>query len=446
MNRTEIHAHTVYSNIRLLDCINSPVKLIDRAISLGLKGIAITDHESLSAHVEVNQYQQKVKDDIKIILGNEIYLTDTRESGIKYYHCILLAKDAIGQRQLRILSTYSWLNSYTDRGMERVPTLKSELKDVIALNPGHIICTSACLGGELSSLAWELAEARKIGNSAEERKIYNKILNFIREMKDIFGDDFYVEIAPANSLQQNVVNKLLVNMASAMNLKIVIGCDAHYLSKEDRFIHKAYLNSQGGEREVDQFYEFSYLQSEEEIIENLRGSFDNAEEIYRICCSNSMEIYDKCEIYDLSHSQQIPKVEVKDYRKGNRNGEDKYPILKDMLWSEDKVERYWVNECINKLEELDKINDTYLSRLEEEARIKKVIGEKLKTNMYAYPVTLQHYVDLFWECGSTVGAGRGSSCSGLNHYLLGITQLDPIEYKLPFWRYLNDERTELGSL
>jgi DNA polymerase-3 subunit alpha len=54
--------------------------------------------------------------------------------------------------------------------------------------------------------------------------------------------------------------------------------------------------------------------------------------------------------------------------------------------------------------------------------------------MFAYPNTLQHYIDLFWKCGSTVGAGRGSACSGLNHYLLGVTQLDPIEWNLPFWR------------
>ena len=66
--------------------------------------------------------------------------------------------------------------------------------------------------------------------------------------------------------------------------------------------------------------------------------------------------------------------------------------------------------------------------------------------MFAYPNTLKHYIDLFWECGSTVGAGRGSACSGLNHYLLGITQLDPIEWDLPFWRYLNEERIELGDI
>ena len=98
-----------------------------------------------------------------------------------------------------------------------------------------------------------------------------------------------------------------------------------------------------------------------------------------------------------------------------------------MFESDDKIERYWVNECSNKLEEIGKLNHQYLDRLEEEADIKKTISEKLGTNMFAYPVTLQHYVDLFWECGSIVGAGRGSSCSGLNHYLLGITQLDPIK-------------------
>ena len=103
--------------------------------------------------------------------------------------------------------------------------------------------------------------------------------------------------------------------------------------------------------------------------------------------------------------------------------------------SDNIQERYWVNQCINKLTELNLINDVrYLERLEEEARVKKVIGEKLDTCMYAYPNTLQHYIDLFWECGSTVGAGRGSACSGLNHYLLGITQLDPIEWDLPWWR------------
>ena len=80
----DCHSHTMYSNLRLLDCINQPKHLIDKAIELGLGGIAITDHECLSAHMEVNQYAKKLREkhpDFTIALGNEIYLTDDRSNG-----------------------------------------------------------------------------------------------------------------------------------------------------------------------------------------------------------------------------------------------------------------------------------------------------------------------------------------------------------------------------
>ena len=163
-----------------------------------------------------------------------------------------------------------------------------------------------------------------------------------------------------------------------------------------------------------------------------------------------MEIWDKIENYSLSHPQQIPKIDVRDYPKLASNMveaiREDYPILASMFESNDKVERYWVNECTYQLKRLNKDTKEYWQRLEEEADIKRTIGKALNTNMFAYPVTLQHYVDLFWKCGSMVGAGRGSSCSGLNHYLLGVTQLDPLEWDLPFWRYLNKERFELGDI
>ena len=98
------HNHTMYSNLRLLDCIIKPKDLINRAIELGLSGIAITDHEALSAHMEVNMYMKKIREqhpDFTVALGNEIYLTDTREKGQPYYHFILIAKDAIGHKGLR---------------------------------------------------------------------------------------------------------------------------------------------------------------------------------------------------------------------------------------------------------------------------------------------------------------------------------------------------------
>ena len=433
--RFEVHSHTHYSNIRLLDSINKPKELIDRAIELGLAGIAITDHEILSAHPEINFYQKEIEEknpDFKIALGNEIYLTDTRDMGQRYYHFILIAKNKEGHRALRELSSRAWMNSYWDRGLERVPTLKSDLEEVMKKYPGTLIATTACLGGELSVNTLNLINAEATGDKNGAEIAHNNIVNFMLWCKEIFKDDFYVECAPGASREQILVNKRLVSIAQAFGLKMVIGSDAHYLKKEDRYVHKTYLNSKGGEREVDEFYEFAYLQTNEEIIENLKKSNFSEDYIMQMF-DNSYNIFEKIENYSLAHKQTIPKVSVPDYPKKSFDKEH-YPILASMFESDDKVNRYWVNKCVDKLEELDLYNDVYLSRLEEEADIKQTISEKLETNMFSYPVTLEHYVNLFWECGSMVGAGRGSSCSGLNHYLLGITQLDPIKWNLPFWR------------
>ena len=134
--RFETHSHTHYSqsNIRLIDSINKPDKLIKTAAELGYAGITITDHEALCGHVDWLECEAKLKkekdipQDFKCGLGNEIYLTDTREKKQRYWHFILIAKNIIGHRALRELSSESWLQSYRDKGMERVPTLKSELE------------------------------------------------------------------------------------------------------------------------------------------------------------------------------------------------------------------------------------------------------------------------------------------------------------------------------
>ena len=452
MKRFEVHSHTHYSNITLLDSINKPESLIRRAQEIGLLGISITDHECLSSSIEINILAKKLREansDFKIALGNEIYLTNTRDNNQKYYHFILIAKDAQGHRQLRELSSLAWMNSYYDRGLERRPTLKKDLERIVNLNPGHLIATTACLGGELSVNVLEMEKARQVGDTSTAEKAKQNIINFVLWCKDLFKDDFFIECAPGASREQIIVNKKLAELAPQFGVKMVIGTDAHYLTKEDRYVHEAYLNSKGGERETAQFYEYAYLQDEYDIMNNLTLSIVDS---YEQMCQNSMEIYDKIEFYDLTHPQVIPSVEVKDYSKKNWFGtgdnpdHPDYPILSSMFRSDDKYERYWAFECLNKLKEKDLCNKQYLDRLEEEADIKRTIGEKLGTNMFRYPIVLQHYIDMFWELGSTVGAGRGSSCSGLNHYLLGVTQLDPIKWDLPFWRYLNKERVELGDI
>ena len=453
MQRFCPHTHTEMSNFRLLDCIIKLPDLIKRGKEIGLSGLAVTDHETIAQSIRVCKLQ-KENPDFKIAIGNEIYLTDIRENGIKYYHFILIAKDKEGHRQLRELSSRAWMQSYWDRGMERVPTLKAELAEIINADPGHLIATSACLGGELSSCIVEMERARRIEDERTASIKYQQIINFMAFCDDLFGNDFYIEVAPGASKEQIIANNKLAQIAQVFNKKLVIGDDAHYLKREDRYIHKAYLNSKGGERETDSFYEYSYLQDDNDLKKNLEPSIGL---LIDDMCRNSMEMFDKIEIYDLLHNQTIPSVPVKNYHQASpdmcKYWYKHYPNLADLLTSNDIYERYWINECDKKLSEMfnktngyDKKGDQYYQELEEEARVKRVIGKKLGTNMFKYPITLKYYIDMMWECGSLVGAGRGSSCAALNHYLLGITQLDPIEWNLPFFRYMNDERTELGDI
>ena len=444
--RFECHSHTDKSDFRLVDAINAPTKLVDQAIKIGLQGVCVTDHETVAACPGLNQYYwNKIHDKypyFKIGLGDEIYLTETREPNQKYYHFILIAKNIKGWHQLCRLSTIAWLNSYVDRRMERVPTLKSDLAEIVGAEPDNLIASTACLGGEISTLILEMEEARRLKNNEVALEKYQKIKSFITWCQSLFHDDFYLEVQPAKSREQIIVNKKMVEIARAMNLKIILTTDAHYLTKDERYIHEGFLNSKDGEREVASFYEYAYLQTEDEIIENLQPSIPDA---YEWMCQNTMEIYDKIEMYNLAHPQTIPKVPVKSYPKkviGEwevpfTNGEVKYPNLYRMYQSDNDSHRYWVNQCVDKLKELNLYNDEYLKRLELEADIKETVSKKNDTNIFDYPIVLQHYIDMFWELGSTVGAGRGSAGGGLNHWLLGITQIDPVKYDLPFERYMN---------
>ena len=451
-----IHNHTMYSNIRLLDCINRPKALIDKARELGLSGVMITDHECLSAHMEINQYAKQLQEtdpDFTIALGNEIYLTETRESGQKYYHFIVGAKDELGHKALREMSSTAWYNSYVDRRMERVPLLKSEMKEIMSRYKGHVVATSACMGGELSTWALCMKLAEDVNDMKNAKYYYDKIIEFLNFCIDIFGDDFYIECAPSDAEDQIMVNQKLYRIAKACNIRMVLGTDAHYLTKEDQAVHTAYLNSKDGEREVATFYSHTYLMTPDEVKELLMLSYDD-EDVVDWIMDGTEEFRKKISFYSLERKQIIPKVEVKDYPAlncesdftGRYKSEWNFPTIDYLLNSDEIQERYWINECLNELREKGLYNTQYLERIEIEADVIKHIGEKLDDCLYAYFNTFKHYINLFWECGSTVGPGRGSATGFLSNYLLGITQLDPIRWELPYWRFLNKERAELPDI
>ena len=207
-----LHNHTEYSNIRLRDCIIKPQDLIDYAIELGHSVVAITDHDCISNAVKVEKYYKKIKKehpDFKVVLGNEIYLVRdglTAENYDReydrYFHFILLAKDAIGHQQIREISTRAWMRSYVSRRMRRVPTYYQDLIDIIGSNPGHVIGSTACLGGFIPT---KLLQWSKTGDS----ELIENIENWLVSMYKLFDGNFYLELQPSKNDEQIFVNRKL---------------------------------------------------------------------------------------------------------------------------------------------------------------------------------------------------------------------------------------------
>lgn len=444
--RFDYHSHTDMSNIRLLDSTNKLEELVNRAIEIGLAGLAITEHESLGNAIDIDILQEKLKEtnpDFKLVHGNEIYLTNTRDSNQQYFHFILLALDAIGFQMLSELSSGAWLNGFYDRGMYRVPTIKTEVEAIVQkYGQGHIFASSACLGSQLDKLIIKMADCEQIGDVNGRKEAHDEIVSFLSWCIDVFGkDNFVLEVQPAVSREQLIVNNIMPSIAAAFDLPICITSDAHYLTKDDREVHKAFLNSKEGDREVDEFYAACWLQSENEILEHIAGTKLD----YKQCCENSMKILERVQDFTLRRNQEIPEAPVPETMP-RQNQLPQYPTLSKLYASDNPQERYWVNECVEQLEKRNLKNEQYLSRLEEEADTMDYIGAQLGTCIFAYPLFMKHYIDLIWDCGSTVGVGRGSAGGGLSHYLLGITQTNPFDSHSYFWRFLNKGRLQLPDV
>ena len=312
-----LHNHTEYSNLRLRDSINKVDEMIDYAISLGHEVIAITEHETISNAIKVENYYNKIKKDhpnFKVIFGNEIYLCRDglnaqnfdKNQGDKYFHFILLAKDAIGHRQIRELSTRAWNRSYMTGKMRRVPTYYSDLIEIIKTNPGHVIGSTACLGGFLPTKLLQWREKEGI----EKDNYYWQIKNWLSCMENIFGKGyFYLEMQPSTNEEQIFVNKEILKLANELNIPYIITTDTHYAKKEDAPIHSAFLNSQDGDREVASFYASTYLMQSEEIESYI--NYLTEEELTK-AYKNIIDIKNKCEDYSLLKPLKIPSLKWKE--------------------------------------------------------------------------------------------------------------------------------------
>lgn len=451
------HNHTDRSNFRLRDSTNRLDELCWYAADeLKHDFIAITDHETIATAIDCQKVEKSIREkypNFKIIRGNEIYLCrnglskDNYKKGEdKFYHWILLAKDAIGHQQIRELSTRAWLRSFSTGKMVRVPTYYSDLIEVIGSNPGHVIMSSACLGSKLAQLNLDYSQ-----NPSSEK--YNYIKQWIEHIIQICGkENFFMECQPSLNKEQIAVNKVYKQLSEDLKIPVIISLDAHYLKKEDEPIHHAFLTSQEGERETSEFYATTYMMSREEIHDYMDRFIDK--DTVSQWLNNTKLIYDMCEDYDLTNPLHIPylprqvnKITDLDFL----NYKDKISELEYFYRSPHQSDRDMAAAIVTKIKNDPKQynNQPTFDMINDNLKTIRITSDKQNTRWSAYLLNMRDYIKVIWEKGdSLVGCSRGSGGGFLLLNMLDIIQINPLREKAPLkpWRFLNPERASVVDI
>ena len=422
MNYVGLHVHTHFS---LFDGIATPEEYVDRAVELGMPAIAITDHGTLSGHRELHRIA-KAKG-IKPILGLEGYMcadiSDTRDKSeregqqdLVYNHIILLAKNQIGLENLNKISELSW----TD-GFFKKPRFDFE---ILEKYKEGIIVSSACPSSVLVKALEE-----------EEFALAKKYLSWFKER---FGEDYYVEVMPHNEAH---INKYLIELADEFGIKVIVTPDCHHVDPSQKEVQefKLLMNTHG-KFVKDATYEKSKKKGN--MMERLDYLYGEDRQI----------TFNKFDIHLLSYEEIKAAMESQ--------GIDRPDIYSNTLLLAETVGDYGIQEGLNLLpvqykspdKELAKValeglaerglseNQEYLDRLEEELKI-------IKDKKFApYFLVVSNMINWAKKEEIMVGPGRGSSAGSLVCYALKITDIDPIEHNLLFFRFINPERNDFPDI
>lgn len=392
-----VHLH-IHSEFSLLDGANRIKDLPVRAKELGMDAMAITDHGVMYGVIDF--YKACKKEGIKPIIGCEMYVAPRSRLDKdpvldkQYNHLILLAKNNEGYKNLSKLVSIGFVEGYYYK-----PRI-----DLEVLEKYHegIICLSACLAGSLS-------QAILNGNieKAEEIALWHK---------NLFKDDYYIEIQNNGIQEQVMVNQKLIQIARKLDIPLVATNDAHYLKKEDAYNHEVLLCIQTGKRmsDVDRMRfdtEDLYVKSPEEMSDYFSGFPDAIE--------NTVKIAEKCNVdFEFGHTI-LPNYDVPE------EFETHFDYMKK-LCDDGLKERYG-----------DNLSQEIIDRAEYEVNIIKKMGY---VDYYLIVWDFIHYAK---EHDIPVGPGRGSGAGSILAYAMGITDIDPIKYGLIFERFLNPERVSM---
>jgi len=426
MSYVGLHVHTHYS---LFDGIATPEEYVDRAVELGMPAIAITDHGTLSGHRELHRIA-KAKG-IKPILGVEGYMCkdrfDTRDKSerdgdldLVYNHIVLLAKNQIGLENLNKISEISWTEGYFKK-----PRFDFEILEKYSEG---IIVTSACPSSVL---------VKALDNSE-----FAIAKDYIAWFKRVFNNDYYVEVMPHNTAE---INKQLIALADEYNVKVVATPDCHHSHTDQKEIQefKLLLNThvkidkehtfEKSKKKPDMMKRLDYLYGEdrqitfnkfdihllsyEEIKSAMEAQGIDRPDIY----SNTLEVAEKIGDYGIQEGLDLLPAQYK-------NPDKELAELAFAALEEKRLNSNWLG------------NDIYEQRLDEELFI-------IKDKKFApYFLVVSNMINWAKKEDIMVGPGRGSSAGSLLCYLLGITEIDPIEHGLLFFRFINPDRNDFPDI
>ncbi len=422
---THLHLHTEYS---MLDGANKIGDLAKNLKSQGVKSVAMTDHGNMFGAIDF--YTTMKKNGIKPIVGMEAYIHNGDDVGDKStrqrFHLCLYAKNEIGYKNLMYLSSQSFLN-----GFYYYPRINKKL---LREHSEGLICSSACLQGEVS---WHLNLSER--NIQYGAKGYEAAKAAALEYKDIFGDDFYLELMRHGIGDQKRIDAQTIKLSLETGIKIIATNDAHYPFQEWAEAQEVYMCIAMNKEFHDKnrlrhsVHEF-YLKTKEEMLKNYA---DIPEAIL-----NTQEIVNKCDL-QLNLGNPTPPNFKFTLEYAQKEGvvlpepNERYSLENDKVYFEHVCKK----GLLKRLEHIDiSKHEEYKKRLEYE------IGIINSMKFPGYMLIVWDFIAEAKKQDIPVGPGRGSAAGSLVAYSMQITNLDPMPYQLLFERFLNPERVSMPDI
>lgn len=414
---TALHVHSLFS---VLDS-NAPVEgIVLRAKELGFKGVCISDHGFMSSAIQL--YDMCNKHDMKPIFANEMYVAPgsntvkERLDGYKpSYHILLIAKNNIGYENLMALTSDSWINGFYYKS-------RTSIEKLAEFSEG-IVCTTACIGSKAAQFCLE--------DRLEEAE------DDIIRMKEIFGEDFYLEVQYSKLEEQVKVMDFYLEMSKKHGIEVIITPDSHYVNKEDSKYHAALVAINTGQKiRSDEARQAGSLISENTDTD-ASGMYYTPEEYFLKSGADLVDtgVFDRFP-RGLSNTNLIAESCNVDFRMGGKYLPD-IPGVESGDSELKEICQQGLDVFVAKNDlEADKLKE-YKDRLEYEL----MIISKMEFSVYFLVVS--EYTVWAKDNNIRVGPGRGSSAGSLVAFLTGINTVDPIRYNLLFERFLSRGRAKL---